>query len=154
MVRCSDDQVFLRPVRLNSLPLFRRGKAPTSYGDGKWSRRMVHTGQWLAEHGHPLAVAFDTHCPQVFARGQVPELLRGVDWYNEQLCINTLLMGLRGATWGAPQTRYKSTFEGEAKLYPIDPRHLFCGYNDGAFLHGLRAQLFELFPEPSRFERC
>ena len=154
VVRCSDDQVFLRPCRLNSLPLFRRDKAPDTFGDGKWSRRMKHTGEFLAARGLPLAVTYDTHCPQAFPRQMPAALLQGVDWSGEQLCINTLLMGLRGCTWGAPYTRYKVTYESEAKEYPLAPELWFAGYMDGAFLHGLREQLFQLFPEKSRFEKC
>ena len=64
--------------------------------------------------------------------------------------INTLFFGSLGVTGGFDQSLFKVSAETaeKTKLH----RH-FIGYNDKAFLSGLREKLFDLFPHKSKYER-
>jgi len=67
--------------------------------------------------------------------------------------INTLFSGLLGIMGGFNQKLFKITCETEADGKDAKLSKMLCGYNDRAFLGGLRARLFKLFPAKSKYER-
>ncbi len=64
--------------------------------------------------------------------------------------MNTLLHGLLGITGGFDQKIFKETCERESG-WRLD--RTLAGYNDAAFLGGLREELFRRFPHKSKYER-
>ena len=67
--------------------------------------------------------------------------------------INTLFYGLLGITGGFDQAIFKRTCETESAGKDVQLSRMLCGYNDRAFAGGLRARLFKLFPDKSKYEK-
>ena len=156
-----DDTVFNQPCDLDDLPILYNARTQDDFGpdfDAKkwkrWHRRMYHT-YWLAdEMGRPLAHNYETHTPQRYNAWLMQDLLKEVNYRTGVgYGIFTLFRLCEGRqNQGQDQTAYKTTHESEdTASAPMDK--LYVGYNDKAFLHGLRKRLLERFPNKSRYER-
>lgn len=154
-----DDFVFLQRIPLDAIPILYNNRGQQNFAPdfrtrewGIWHKRIYHTF-WLADMLRlPISHNYECHAPQSF---DATKILAGIKRINYQAApgfgIYTLFRLLEGITGGEDQRKYKRTFESasEANL-PFDLP--LGGYNDDAFLHGLRERLFALFPEKSRFE--
>lgn len=151
----ADDSMFLWPCDLRVLPVVFNGSTRDWYAaqNGKWYRRMVHTFDWLAEHGVRMDYAYDCHVPQVFSltAGDIAAVPYGD---GQGFCIYTLWRGLEGiCRGGVYQPLVVSRYASPEDVVRVRPALPFCTYNDPPFGAGLRELLFRLFPDKSRFEK-
>ncbi len=149
----ADDCALLQPLNFEILPPICNGRNKNSFpADGTiWQRRVRRTFEFLSERGIPMNHNFESHTPQRFPSRKLIRAMRNVDYQSDiGYAIDTLFFGLLGIMDGFDQKLFKETCESESgwKL-----NKMFIGYNDTAFLNGLRERLFELLPHKSRFER-
>ena len=148
----ADDFIFLQTIDLNHLPVIEnlRGYEFFKEAKDKWCKRVAHTFEYFKSKGIDLEVNFDSHTPQLCDTKRLTEALKGVDYSSDPgYSVGTLFMGLLGITRGIDQSLLKDTNEDEGSA---ELGKLFCGYNDKAFLSGLREKLFDRFHEKSKYE--
>lgn len=158
-VLCSDDNIVNRECDMDKLPILYNSRTQDAFGPDfargqwpRWHRRMYHTF-WLAEQmGAELHHNYETHCPQRFSA----RLKWNLDQINYRAGVGfgiyTTFRLCEGITGGEEQSPYKTTHE-EANSVAKPMDRMFVGYNDKAFLNGLRERLFNRFPEKSKYER-
>lgn len=155
-----DDTLLMQPLELEKMPIVYNPRGESAFWPGKdgkwprWHRRILRTF-WLAEElGCPLPWNLEAHVPQLYEAAPIREQLPGIR-YQQGIgyTIFTLFRLLSGGTGEArPQAAVKTTWEAKGAGYAA-PDKLFAGYNDAAFLNGLREWLFALFPEPCQYEK-
>lgn len=150
----ADDCAILQNYNLSLLPPIynKRGVKEFENNDSKWRRRMFATLKELnMTNGN-----FDSHTPQPFDRIKALKIIDTIPYdAKEGRCIDTAILG-RVYNSSIPkeaveQSRVKITAESK-DIENLKFDKLFIGYNDNAFLNGLREKLFELFPTPSQWE--
>ncbi len=149
----ADDCALLRPFDLASVPpVFNARRKEAFAPDGsKWCRRVRRTFDFLESRGVHLDHNFESHTPQRFPSAALLEAMRGIDYESKiGYAVNTLFFGLLGVTGGSDQRLFKETCERDSG-WRFDKTMI--GYNDAAFSHGLREELFRRFPDKSKFER-
>lgn len=153
---CADDNVFNLPLNLEDIPMICNGRGLNHFSansDEKWFRRMRRTLEFVKSRGMPVDYNYDSHTPQKFNATKVLRGLGGIDYASDiGYCIYTLFRCVSGETGGVHQNEYKTTHESEGSVNSSMDR-MFVGYNDEAFLHGLRERLFEKYPDKSRYEK-
>ncbi|MBO4513845.1 MAG: hypothetical protein J5746_13890 [Victivallales bacterium] len=161
-VFCADDNCFMQDIAAGAIPILRNGKARASfYGEGlnRWKTRMHNTFEWAETQGASLKFHYDCHAPQLFDGRQLAERLPAVDYSaSPGLCIYTAWRVLTGTLEPAhKQDAFKLTLEsapGAGMTRATLESRLFLGYNDSAAEGGLLDLLFQIFPDPSPFERA
>ena len=152
----SDDCLPLEDFGFESLPpIFNRRCKEDFPEDGSiWQRRVRRTFEYLEARGIKLTHNFESHCPHRYPARKVLRAMRDVDFRDGiGYSINTLFSGLLGITDGFPQQPFKVSCETEEAGKDAKLTKMLCGYNDRAFLGGLRERLFKLFPEKSKYEK-
>lgn len=154
---CADDNVFNLPCRFDSLPLLYnpRGEAVFKAGRlNRWRARVVHTFEFARAIGKPLDRNFETHTPTTFHHAQdILNAVSKVDYRKDPgLTLYTLLRLFSTMEGAQAQDQFKTTCE-SPQLPQGAFDKLFIGYNDAAFINGLRDRLFRLYPDKSRYER-
>jgi len=152
----SDDCVLLEEFDFESMPPIFNGRCKTDFPeDGSiWQRRVRRTFEFLEAQGTALTHNYESHCPHRYPTRKLLRTMRNIDYQDGiGYSINTLFSGLLGITGGFNQKLFKITCETEADGKDAKLSKMLCGYNDRAFLGGLRARLFKLFPEKSKYER-
>ena len=152
----SDDCVLLSEFDFESLPpVFNaRCKADFPENGSIWQRRVRRTFEYLEARGLHLSHNYESHTPQRFPTRKLLRAMRNVDYQSGiGYTINTLFCGLLGITGGFDQAIFKRTCETEATGKDAKLSRILCGYNDRAFLGGLRSRLFKLFPQKSKYEK-
>ncbi len=149
----ADDCALLQPLNFEILPPICNARKKDAFpANGTiWQRRVRRTFEFLSERGILMKCNFESHTPQRFPSRKLIRAMRNIDYKTDiGYAIDTLFFGLLGITDGFDQKLFKETCESESgwKL-----NRMFIGYNDTAFLNGLRERLFEVFPHKSRFER-
>jgi len=149
----ADDCVLMRDFDFEHIPPIYNARMKEDFSaDGNiWQRRVRRTFEFFEERNFPLEHNFEAHVPQRFPVRKLLRALRGIDYEADVgYSINTLFHGILGVNGGFDQSLFKVTCESEniPKL-----NRTLVGYNDRAFLNGLREHLFELFPTKSKYER-
>lgn len=156
----SDDQVALKPVDLNRLNIYNpRNRETFAKKDGKWSRRMINTLDYLASQGVKINYNWDSHTPHLYNKADVIRILESVNYADlPGYCLDTLLCGLSGKTPDSKQedVKYTAEVQGQGRLLTLSALlarpYSWLGYNDWGFNSGVKEYLDGLFPAPSRFE--
>ena len=149
----SDDCALLKPFDFATLPPTYNGRGKEDFpADGSiWQRRVRRTFELLESRGLALAHNYESHMPHRYPTRKVIRALRNVDFRSGiGYSTNTLIHGLLGITGGFDQKIFKETCERESG-WRLEKT--VVGYNDAAFLHGLREELFRRFPGKSKYER-
>ena len=149
----SDDCVLLKPFDFSCVPPTYNARSKKDFpADGTiWQRRVRRTFELLESRGLTLAHNFESHMPHRYPTRKVIRALRNIDFRSDiGYSMNTLLHGLLGVTGGFDQKIFKETCERESG-WKLD--RTLAGYNDTAFLNGLREELFRRFPHKSKYER-
>ena len=149
----SDDCVLLKPFDFATVPPTwnHRGKEDFPADGTIWQRRVRRTFEMLESRGVTLPHNYESHMPHRYPTRKVIRALRNVDFKSDiGYSINTLLHGLLGITGGFDQKIFKETCERESG-WRLEKT--VVGYNDRAFLNGLREELFRRFPGKSKYER-
>lgn len=157
-VFCSDDQVFLQPIRFADMrPLhYENLTAKDKWGGGSWWRRMQATRDVLVSRGISPVRNFDSHCPTPYDRDK---FLAVVPTYHYApppgYTINTLYCNAARVA-GEPVGRRKHSAEAGCenieKIRNDLKGKLYLGYNDAGLTGAFKQALQEMFPTPSRFE--
>ena len=149
----SDDCALLMPFDFAAVPPTYNGRGKEAFPvDGTiWQRRVRRTFEMLESRGLALAHNYESHMPHRYPTRKVIRALQNVDFKSDiGYSIHTLLHGLLGVTGGFDQKIFKETCERESG-WRLEKT--VVGYNDAAFLHGLREELFRRFPGKSKYER-
>ena len=153
-ILAADDNVFCQPVNVSEIPMLYNTKGIGDFDPkgNRWRVRMLNTMEYLIGQGWPSDRNYETHTPQVFNAQKVLTGMQGIDYVSEPgFGIYSLFRCVSGEFPNVTQNKCKTTHENVASAdAPID--RMFAGYNDSAFLNGLRERLFEMFPDKSRFE--
>ena len=151
---CADDNVFLQDCELKHIPLLYNRRRQELDDSTKWRRRVLHTLDYFEARGVHLEHEFESHAPQYFddAQGLI-RAMAGIDYRTPPgLTIMTAFRASMGDTEGGyHKDLYKETYEGEVDEAAFSCSHMFAGYNDAGFM-SLMHRLFQIFPEPSRYE--
>lgn len=148
-----DDIVYLRPFDFAALPPIFNARGPEAFPEtgSIWQRRVRRTFDFLASRGVVLEHNFESHTPHRYPVRRLLRAMRDIDFAGDiGYSIDTLFHGVLGISGGFDQGLFKETREtpGTAKL-----DKMIVGYNDAAFLGGLREQLFGVFAKPSKYEK-
>ncbi len=149
----SDDLALLKPFDFETMPPIynSRGKERFPVDGTLWQRRVRRTFEFLESRNLNLPHNYESHTPHRYPARKLARAMRNVDYTSGTgYSINTLFHGLLGITGGFDQTLFKETCEKNSG-WKLDK--VLVGYNDTAFLHGLREELFRRFPEKSKYER-
>lgn len=152
----SDDCVLLSEFDFESLPPVFNGRCKADFPENGsiWQRRVRRTFEYLESRGLRLPHNYESHTPQRFPTRKLLRAMRNVDYQTGiGYTINTLFYGLLGITGGFDQAIFKRTCETESAGKDAQLSRMLCGYNDRAFAGGLRARLFKLFPDKSKYEK-
>lgn len=152
----SDDCVLLSEFDFESLPPVFNGRCKADFPENGsiWQRRVRRTFEYLESRGLRLPHNYEAHTPQRFPTRKLLRAMRNIDYQTGiGYTINTLFYGLLGITGGFDQTIFKRTCETESAGKDAQLSRMLCGYNDRAFAGGLRARLFKLFPDKSKYEK-
>lgn len=152
----SDDCVLLSEFDFESLPPVFNGRCKADFPEhgSIWQRRVRRTFEYLESRGLRLPHNYEAHTPQRFPTRKLLRAMRNVDYQTGiGYTINTLFFGLLGITGGFDQAIVKRTCETEVAGKDAKLSKILCGYNDRAFAGGLRARLFKLFPDKSKYEK-
>ena len=152
----SDDCVLLSEFDFESLPPVFNGRCKADFPENGsiWQRRVRRTFEYLESRGLRLSHNYESHTPQRFPTRKLLRAMRNVDYQTGiGYTINTLFYGLLGITGGFDQAIFKRTCETESAGKDAQLSRMLCGYNDRAFAGGLRARLFKLFPDKSKYEK-
>jgi ribosomal protein L11 methylase PrmA len=158
-VFCSDDQLFLQPVRFADMKPLHYGDLTnrTEWKDGhSWWQRMRSTRDALISRGISAVKNYDSHCPTPFDRDK---FLATVPTYNYTPppghTINTLYVNAAGVE-GEPVRGRKHSAEAGCedveKIREAMNGKWYLGYNDPGLTEAMKQVLAELFPARSRFE--
>ena len=153
VVTC-DDTVFCQPQRMACCPVLFNRRGRECFADPRtWHRRLRRTFEFLDGIGTPLTHNYECHAPQTFDADALRSRVQAVDYRSSiGYGIFTLFRGLCGITGGIDQELFKRTYESRASVSePMDRQ--FAGYNDEAFLNGLREKLLAAYPKKSKYER-
>lgn len=149
----ADDCAVLKEVDFSILPPIINGRTKKDFPvDGSiWQKRVHRTFEFFEKHGVYLKHNYESHTPQRFPTRKLLRAMRGIDYKSDiGYTIDTLFFGLLDVSGGFDQSLFKTTAESE-KLPQLN-KH-FIGYNDKAFLNGLREKLLKIFPHKSKYER-
>ena len=152
----SDDCVLLSEFDFESLPPVFNGRCKADFPENGsiWQRRVRRTFEYLESRGLRLPHNYEAHTLQRFPTRKLLRAMRNVDYQTGiGYTINTLFYGLLGITGGFDQAIFKRTCETESAGKDVQLSRMLCGYNDRAFAGGLRARLFKLFPDKSKYEK-
>ena len=153
----TDDYVITKPVSLNDIPDVYNSRTLAnlrSVNNTKWQNRLKFTLSIMQLMGKDVSCNWDSHTPMRFNSEKILNGLENIDYLsggaNFTLC--TLLANLCDKTKenGVLQDTVKSTCE--SQHFRIEWDKLFVGYNDSAFLHGLKEVLLARFPDKSIYE--
>lgn len=155
VIYTADDRAFLMKVDLSALPpIFNSRKIDsfTKENATTWQKRMAATLKEI----NLLDGNWDSHVPQLWNKKAALEAMKNIPYTAaEGRCINSAVMGRiynsEIPPFAIDQREIKETAEKE-DISKIKLNKLLIGYNDSAFLNGLREKLFKRFPFPSRWE--
>lgn len=157
-VWCADDNVFMRKVKPEAIPVLYNVRGPECF-DGAaspWSKRVRNTMEYFG-----LDCNFESHAPQFFqcagirARKmrEIEDKWRGVPGMTVMTCLRCIgYVPKKYVDLIDDQRIFKETAETEDSVAGLKFDKMFLGYNDSAFLNGLRERLFTIFPEKSKYE--
>jgi len=149
----SDDIALLKPFDFETMPPIYNARGKDRFpADGSiWQRRVRRTFEFLESRNLTLAHNYESHTPHRYPARKLVRAMREIDYAADiGYSINTLFHGLLGMTGGFDQRLFKETCEKNSGWKLDKP---LIGYNDTAFLGGLRKVLFKLFPDKSKYER-
>jgi len=159
-VFCSDDQLFLQPIRFAEMAKPLHGgnlqtKPEKFWGDGSWKKRLKATRDVLQERGFSV-FHYDTHCPTPYHREAFVKVAKSFDYAPPPgYTINTLYVNAAGME-GEPVNGRKLTLEkannDAADIRNRMKRRMFLGYSNAGLTVALKQVLKEMFSEKSRFE--
>ena len=177
----ADDNLLLRDCDCEDIPVLRTNRTQGCFApnaklkevkgkDGKstpaaevdwnrWRERVYHTF-WLAEEwGVPMRNDYEAHAPQLYRDAAlILDGLKTVRYHSGVgYSICSLFRLIEGRAAGKPVEAqahpfFKATWEDAGLLAPPAPTQVFGGYNDDAFLAGLKGWLFAIYPQASRYE--
>lgn len=154
-VFAADDNFVMQDVELKHIPLlYNRPRSAFEKADRKWRQRVLHTFDYFLERGVPLEHEFESHSPQYFADAQgLLKAMEDVDYRTQPgLTITTAFRAATGDIHGGRHmSEFKQTFEAPIPESQVKFDRMFAGCNDVGF-DCIRGKLFEIFPEPSRYE--
>lgn len=151
-ILCADDNVFNQKTDLDAMPMLYNSKSNFKEDGNNWQKRMVRTMDFLVAKGMPSDRNYETHTPQMFNAGRIFKGIKGIDYIAEPgYGIYSLFRCISDDKPDMEQSRFKTTHESEESV-KAPMNKMFVGYNDKAFLNGLRERLFRAFPDKSRYE--
>ena len=148
----ADDCVLLKEFDFSTVPPIYNARSKDKFpADGSiWQRRIRRTFEFFADRNLPLKHNFESHVPQRFPCRKLLRAMRSVDYQSGiGYGINTLFHGLLGIAGGFEQKHFKVTCESD-KVPELNK--ILLGYNDKGFA-ALKAELFKMFPDKSKYER-
>jgi hypothetical protein len=159
LVRASDDEVFLRPIRYSEMRAYYRGDLRRVRGSPAplWRRRLRETGRYLAHRQLPTRF-YDCHAPVPIDRGRFSALVRGTSFGRGRgLTVDSLYFNLDDQAPRAPlhgqvlhlERPATSRSDLEARLASAQ----YLNYRDSSLDAALKGYLTSTFDRPSRFER-
>lgn len=150
-----DDCVVLSSLNLSWLPPIFNDRTINVYErnlNSKWHKRMLATLKEI----NLVDGNWDAHVPQKWNVKKALEAIQDTPYTEpEGRCINSAVMGRiyesKIPPFAIAQQTIKETAENK-DFSKLKFNQVFLGYNDSAFLSGLRDFLFFLFPKKSKWE--
>jgi FkbM family methyltransferase len=156
-VFCSDDQVFLRPIRFSEMkPLYYGDITNRTEWNGGWWWRMAATRDALVRKSCKVVRNYDSHCPTPMDRDTFAAVAQNYDYAPPPgYTINTLYCNAANVE-GVPVRGWKHTAEAkendEGKILAAIKGKTFIGYSDAGLTPALKKILAKTFPTSSPFE--
>ena len=158
-LRCSDDEVLLRPYHSRDILPWHAGdvfdRPPEFWAGNRWLCRLRATGCWLRSKNFSSLI-YDTHTPKIYDRDAFLRVMptspywgyRGMTietcYFNQVGTVSTRLADQRAAIYADCGDAEKI----KAKL----SEKTFLNYDDTGLTLTLKQVLEEIFPTPSHFE--
>ena len=156
-VRCSDDEIFLRPTRFDEMRSYHQGEIRHPRGN-RWHRRLDRTGQWLRQRGL-TAFNYDSHLPAPMHRDRFLEVFRRASYKKlpgltiDSTYFNCCELQNHVRIQRGVRIRLSHRTENRDRVRHVLGRAQFLNLTDRAICPTVKAVLSEMFPKPSRFER-
>ena len=156
-VRCSDDEIFLRPTRFAEMVPYHQGEIRRPHGN-RWHRRLERTGRWL-RHSGLTAFNYDSHLPAPMRQDRFLKIFRQASYKKlPGLTIDSTYFNCCGLERHSRiprglRVRLSHRTTDTDRLRRKLSRARYLNLTDKAICPTLEAVLFETFPKPSRFER-
>ena len=148
----ADDNVVMHPMDLRKAPKVYNCRTRMAFTEQKiWHERMRNTFDTFPQ----LTCNYDSHTPQPFRDAKkLLQCMQGVNYRKHPgLCIMTAFYAAMGELESDTEQYFcKLTVEKEAASDIDLTAMMYLGYGDKGF-PSIRAKLFDIFKEPSRFER-
>lgn len=152
----ADDCAILMPINFSWLPPIYNVRNIEFYNrenNSKWQKRMLATLKEI----NLIDGNWDSHTPQKWNIKEVLKIIQDIPYTEpEGRCINSSIMGRiynsKIPPFAIAQQTVKETAE-DLDISDIKFDKVFIGYNDSAFLNGLREKLFHIFPIPCQWEK-
>lgn len=148
----ADDNAIMHPMDLRKAPKVYNCRTRLAFTEQKiWHERMRHTFDTFPQ----LTCNYDSHTPQPFHDAKkLLQCMRGVNYrMHPGLCIMTAFYAAMGELESDTEQYFcKLTVEKEAAGDIDLTSMMYLGYGDKGF-PSIRARLFDIFKEPSHFER-
>ncbi len=152
-VFCSDDQIFLKPIRFSEMRALHYGDLTgrDKWASGSWWRRLRATRDVLLGRGLSTVKNFDSHCPTPYNREKFMALMPTFDYAPPPgFTINTLYCcaaGVDGEKVGRKKVTAEAKQNDADKIREGMNGRWYLGYNDGGLTDGLKKVLAEMFGE-------
>lgn len=164
----ADDNIILQDVDCDDIPILRTTRTQEDFMPkveagkidwNRWRQRVFHTF-WLAQElGCPMQYDFESHAPQLYKDSAILiDGMRKIKYHSGlgyTICSAfRICEGLAQGkpVEGMPHKDCKITWEDKDKIAAPKKQHIFGGYNDSAFVSGVKDWLFAIYPQPSKFE--
>lgn len=156
-----DDIYFLLPMTIEELrtPVmqgrFHKGKLKTLNPQDDWQRAKYLTWERLAQDGYPVDDAA-THTPRVFEKPKVRRMLKEYRLDKNPYVFDLLYANLFATVLPKPSRSILHRDPGTGAADAIRDRlksALILNHPDEGYTPAMEEVLYELFPEPSRYER-
>jgi len=157
----ADDNAFANPTNIALIPPIHNHRPNSRFYEAtatKWQRRVRRTLEWAKSvTGVELEHNFEAHCQALLDGRKILSNLNSFKYYPDNQEGKTIITTWRVITrsWenSEDQRKWKETYEMPCKKSDVLLEKPFVGYNDAAFLSGVREALQERFPEKSGYEK-
>ena len=163
-VWCADDNVFMQPVYLPTLPAIHNHRPNSLFFKEPqtiWRKRVRHTLEWAESKGAKLEHNHECHAPQRFNADLILQNENDQEWmYDETgLTITTYFRVITNTYADSEdQQKWKQTFEiPMSEIREMSDADFaskpFVGYSDATDVDGILMRLDRIFNERSQWEK-
>lgn len=155
----NDDHFVIKPVNASDIPPFHKGdlsRLPDEYFQHSfWRGRLFRTRNILISK-HLPALHYDCHAPMVINKQKFPQAISQFDFeknigYTMKSLYGNVIYGKDGKRLnGEKVTIFKKMTTHEIKRHCI--RAMFVAVNNAGLNASFKEWLYEVFPDPSRYE--